>query len=778
MSDPTLQSSEVDTGLPSENSSDSQARTQPITEAMSEVERLAELSRDYQRLRSQKARKHAGVEARVLLNICFANGEQEVNYRNNVLSLNPKDENRLYLVFNLIGPRVEKLIGRISSMSAVFKANPDRDDPEARADAEVVDKLIRALDQELDQPTKIWEILWWMLVGGVAFEHIFWIPNASIELTPATDAMGNELFTHTPSGERVPADVMALGLDRGLATPDEFEQAEDATPKGEVGSEILGPLNVFIDQSVKSIAEMAPDQRIYLAKIRTAGWVRENFGYEVEPGQEISIVTSRFNQLDAGGTTFLKDLIPTIQGSSDANDPGLTVVVEAYGPASEANPSGTYDVFIPNTKLLHSAACPYGEIPVVDYHWKPTTTSFWNHDYVTDLIPAQKFLNKRISQLGEQSNATIYSTLLLGAGLEAKDIPTDYPGAVKGGIDPNGYELVKRLEPPQLPAWFLDSIQLTKGLLNDIAGGVDLMQEQRFPGQIRGPMAVPMLQEILDTQWGPLFSHLGERLARSKMMRVNRVKQFYPPERTMHYVGRTDKDEVMEFHTEKILRSGLSYNITVERGSLVPELRALREARVIERLNSPLAVLYIDERTGKMDKSKIAADLAMGDAARESRESQYRKLGSQIVEMIWQQQPVPPVLPFYDHTIMVDELEAAMATTEFLKAPPPIQQAFAARWEEHRKYMMIEAQQQQAAMAASAAHNAVAQASQQAAAQAASEAVTQAMSISQANKQQPTSEIVAASEARQGRGPQGPPRPAPQNITNHFHAPGGQSAPR
>ena len=129
---------------------------------MSEADRLAELSRDYQRLRSQKARKHAGVEARVLLNICFANGEQEVNYRNNVLSLNPKDENRLYLVFNLIGPRVEKLIGRISSMSAVFKANPDRDDPEARADAEVVDKLIRALDQELDQPTKIWEILWWM----------------------------------------------------------------------------------------------------------------------------------------------------------------------------------------------------------------------------------------------------------------------------------------------------------------------------------------------------------------------------------------------------------------------------------------------------------------------------------------------------------------------------------------------------------------------------------------------------------------------------------------
>jgi hypothetical protein len=96
-----------------------------------------------------------------------------------------------------------------------------------------------------------------------------------------------------------------------------------------------------------------------------------------------------------------------------------------------------------------------------------------------------------------------------------------------------------RDSPPEMPQWFLASIELAVKMFNDAAGGADLMEDNKFPGQLRGPMAVPMLQEIMDTQWGPLFQHLGERLARVKQMRLNRVKQFYPPQRTLHYTDRT-----------------------------------------------------------------------------------------------------------------------------------------------------------------------------------------------------------------------------------------------
>jgi len=716
----------------------------PLEEAKAQEALLDQLTEDFKRLQKQKARPSGSVEARILQNLCFVNGEHYVRYQNRTISLEAKSDSKLYLMFNMIGPRMNKLLGRLSGIQPPFKANPDKQAPEAYAQAEVVDRLIMATDQKLDQPSKNWELFHWVLVGGVAFEHTPWIPNASIEPTAQYSENGKLLFRSHLDDQIVDEDYVNSVVMSGQVPQEAFEIYEEPEPVGEVGSEILGPLNVFVDNSVRSIAEMAPDQRVYIAKIRTMGWIEETFGKQVEADKTFSIVSTQFGQPteDGVGGTFLKDLIPLIQGSNDEADLPMAVVVDSYAPPSKMNPKGRYTVFCPGKEILYDGESPYGEIPLTDIHWKPVTTTFWTPDYVSDLIPPQKFINKRFSQLGEQSNATLYSNLLLGTGIEQADIPADFPGVVLNAVSETGVPLVQRLQPPQFPAWFMQSLELVIKTFNDIAGGADLFQESKFPGQLRGPMAVPMLQEILDTEWGPFFNHVGERLARIKQMRMNRVKEFYPAQRTLHYTDRNQKDEVLTFYRDKVLNSGINFNITVERGALLPELRALREARVMERLNGPLSILYVDERTGRLDKSKIAADLQFGDAGRESREAVYRKLAGEIVQMIQKGQPVPPVYPFYDHRVMLDEMEAAMATMEFLKSSPQIQQAFASRWEEHRQFMIEEAQAQQEAMSSGAINNAVAQATQQAAAQAASMAVEQAMQQAQAAKSQPTEEFV------------------------------------
>jgi hypothetical protein len=284
-----------------------------------------------------------------------------------------------------------------------------------------------------------------------------------------------------------------------------------------------------------------------------------------------------------------------------------------------------------------------------------------------------------------------------------------------------------RAQGAQFPGWFMQSIDLVIKLMNDLAGGADLFDDTKGTGQMRGPMAVPLLQEIIDTEWGPLFFHIGERMARVKQMRLNRVKQFYPPSRTLHYTDKSQRDEVLVFHTDEVLRAGTNYNVTVDRGSLVPEFRALREARVRERLQSPLAILYLDERTGKLDKTKIAADLQFGDTAREGQDAQDRKLAMELIAMLWKGEQIPPVLPFYNHQVMLDELEGAMKTTEFLSASQPVQQLFMDRWQQHQQFLQQAAQRQQEAMQGQMVQQAVAQATQQAAAQAASETVKSVM---------------------------------------------------
>ena len=705
---------------------------------------LVDYTADYDRLRAQKARNVGSVELRILTNLAFISGEHWIGTQNRVLFTRKRDPNKLHLVFNLAGQILAKMMGRLSSIAPVFKARSDKQDPKSVGQSEVVNKLIRALDEKLDQPSRSWEILYWMSIGGVAFEYVPWVPDATMEPLPQFDEETDELlWSDVTTGEQVPESIRQMALAQG-APKERFEVVEEMVSAGDVGSEILSPLQVFIDSSVRSVEDLAPDQAVYIAKIRTLGWIEANYKLsddaleEIKGNPNVRILSTDIKQFgDPTGSVNLQDLIPRVQGSQDQNDPELAVVVERYQPISSANPRGKYTVFIPNGEVLHDGDNPYGEIPLVDYHWGPTTTSFWSNDYVSDMIAPQRFLNKRLSQLGEQANASIYADELLGPTLKREDVPADYPAPIENGLNEAGVKMVQRRAPPQLPGWFMQSVDLTIKLLREISGGVDLFSESKFPGQMRGPMAVPMLQEIIDTQWGNLYMHLGQRMAKVKEMRVNRVKEFYPAFRTMHYTDRNMRDEVFIFHTSDILRSGADYHITVERGSLIPELRALREARIREHLQSPLSVLYMDERTGRIDKEKIAADLDMGDSGREDKETRWRKLGMSLVERLWDGQLIPEHLPmpFWNLRVIMDELESEMATTEFLSASPEIQQNFVAFWNRCRQFLMEASERRQQGANDQQIQGAVAQAAQQAAAKAAAEAIDMAMDQMKASQQ-------------------------------------------
>lgn len=723
----------------------------------SDSEFLAEISKDWKRLQHQKSRRTGGVEGRILLNLAFVLGEHYTIYQNRQILAQALDPNKLSLVFNLTDRRVNKLIGRLSSVGGTFQASPDRKDPKALSEAEVVDRMIKATDQIVDQASRNREIYFWLLVGGCAFEYVGWTKNAKIEPVPQFDDNGELLFQDLLNMDAegkptiVPEAMVKQQVRQGRP-PESFQPYEEVAEVGEVCSKIYSPLQVFIDQGVRSIAELAPDQAVYTAEIKTQGWIVENYGPEaiedVNSDNDLQIISTRFQQMEnasVAGVT-LKDMIPIVQGSAGPDDPPMNIVIERYQPASSQYPRGRYTCFIPFQKVLFDGENPYGEIPLVDYHWRPVTINFWTKDYVTDLVAPQRFLNKRMSQLGEQSNASIYDRILLGPGLTEHDIPADYPGIVLNSVTADGQPLVQRLAGPQLPQWFLESIDLSIKLMDDIAGGTDLSEKSQFPGQLRGPMAVPMLQEIIDTEWGPLYEHLGQRFALAKQMRLNRVKSFYPALRTLHYFDRNQQNEVFEFHAQKILRSGTNFNISVERGSLLPELRALREARVRERLASPLSILYIDERTGRLDKSKIAADLQFGDTGRDSREAQYRKLGAELVGRLWRGEPCPPVLPFYNHATMMDELEAAMASIDFLQASPPIQAAFVQRWEQHQQFLQQMASIQQQTIENQMVHGAVAQATQQVAAETAAE-------TARAGVAQVRAQVAAASGVQQTMAP-------------------------
>jgi len=690
-------------------------------------------TQSFRRLQDQKSQmRTGGIEARVLTSLAFYFGEHSAFHTVGTLRIPERKNNEIRLVFNLIRRRVNKLLGRFMSINGQFRASPNKRESTAIAKAEVASKMIKALDQKLDQMQRSWEIWWWMLLGGVAFEHVPWIPDDTIEPTPKVD--GDEfVYRHLPTEQEVPESVMKAMVAQGMPE-DAFEIAEEAKPVGDVGSIVYGPLNIFVDHSVRDLQKLPPDQWIFIAEAKSVDWITTQKAFSnteaVQPMREINIVKSNILQEgDSLSNMNLRDLLPVISGEV-GEDSNVAVFVQGYAAPSAQNPRGKYVCFVPDQAVLLETDLPYTdlEIPIIDYHWAPITTNFWTEDYVTDLIVPNKFINKRFSQLAEYANAFLQAPRLLGPSLTKDDIPSDFPGYVENGINEQGQPMVAHAQPPAVGSWFMKTIDDILKMLNELAGGADLFQESKFPGQLRGPMVVPMLQELLDSEWGPLFLHVGQQMARAKKLRLNRVKQFYPPLRTLHYTGKHNRDEVLEFHTDEILRSNVEYNITVDASTLMPEFKAMREARVKERIMSPLAILYMDKRTGKIDPSKVAADLHWAeDEGREEREAQYRKLAREFITRIKRGDTVTTVLPFWGHAEMMDEYEAEMATTEFLESSPQIQQALLGLYEKHRQYLAKMQEAMQNVMMDRQVQGAVAQATQQAAARAAAEATDAAL---------------------------------------------------
>lgn len=715
-------------------------------------EHLDKLSKEFLSYQMQKARDRGGVEGRILVNLAMYLGEQWVWHEAGRLLNKPAEKNNPLLIVNKIKPRVRKLIGRFCAISPEINATPDNPDPDKIALADQVVKLDRAVEQKVGEKTLARHRWWWLILGGYCAEYVAWRPDVSVEPVPILGPDGRALWLDTRAGDIKVSDsnrdellaqgillteeMMQMQVESGVQ-PETFEVAQELQLIGDVVSEIVSPLNLFGPPGIQSIDALSPDQSICVARIRTLAWIERNYPdapvEKLKDLSEFKVVRTDISQV---GATFsnhnLNDLIPVVQGSKSETDPDMAVVVERWQPPGSILPKGwsgnpdnahggRYTVFVPNVAVLSDGEIPYADgIPLVDVHFDPTTTAFASSALVDDAVPIQKAINKIESQIQRFLNTWVQSPVLTEDDFDADKWPTDTPGFFKGGLR-DGTPTVARLQGAQLPTWIVNKLDGLYAQLDDVFGGADLFKEFKFPGQIRGSQAFPMLQEILDTEWGPVLLHYGECLAKIKQKRMNRLKQFYSPSRTLLYSSSRDKDDVMVFHASEILQAGAEFNITIEPTSLVPELGNMREARIRDRLESPLSILYMDERTGQIDKNKVAADMRFGDPARESPEANHRKFAKKVIELLIQGRPAPPFLPMQNHSAFLDEMSAVINDMGFFSLSQQAQQALMARSQEHQQFLDQQQQQQQQAAQSQEAQAAARQAAQQTAAKVASD---------------------------------------------------------
>lgn len=686
-----------------------------MPELVSDDPLTVEISKEFERYQRQKANAHGGVEPMTLVGMFHAEGEHQVYHANGEIHSPARDDNKVNTPFNFVGDRKRKWVGRINAINPVYRAQPDKRTPKALANAQTVDALCRALDEKVDMPTKRWELLDWLAVGGTAFLYARWVDDLVEEPMPVRflDLDDDELgllaappqseaelifVVRTPGGERlVPESARQALIDQGFAAPEFFELKQKKRKVGDVVLDVHGPLTVFLDHANKSIKELMPGQRVHVGSVRTKEWIEKNYGDTTQVDLDdlerrpIKLVTTKINQLGSATTGMdINSALPAVQGSLSDDDPDMFVVLEAY------RTDGQYVVYIPNQGILLEDDSPYDDgIPIVDVHADTVKNTFWTKNYVGDIIPPNQYFDKRMQQLAEHMNANLKSPRLCGPGIDPSEIPSDVDGYVENGLDAAGNPMIRHMDPPQVAGWVMNTIQLAIQGLQEVSGGLDVTSQSNFPGQMRGSLGFPAIQEIIDTEWGPLYRHVAQRIGQAKQKMVNRVRQFYPPVRTMHYTGPEGETEVLEFHKSEILEAGVDYRITLQPGPIAPELRAIREERVARRLQSPLGVLYRDDRTGEIDKSKVAADVEFGDFGRESRESAARKLATTLIDRLKHGERVPQPAPFFQVRPMIDEFEAHMHTDEYIDADPKVQAAIFGYWQALQEALNERVQQAQ-----------------------------------------------------------------------------------
>lgn len=704
---------------------------------------LDELEREFRRYQKMKAHTDGGVEPRTLLNLAWYAGEQRAFLRGTRLVTPPRDRNKPQMVVNILKKRFDKVIGKLSGIDPVFKSHPDTDDPEDISESDVVDNLDRALDEKVREVALRRRRWFWMGMGGSAFEFTEHVPDETVEPVPVTDPKtGEVIWKDNLTGDSVRESLRDQIIEAGLGPPERFEPLEELQLTGDIKSTIEGPLTMFAPDSMVDISDLASDQSIMRARIKSRAWIESNypdfdFG-ETSTQTEFKIVTTDISHAgDSLSGTNLKHLIPIIQGTKSKDDPDMFMILDRYQPVSADLPrgwsnsdtpelawGGRLTTFIPSVGIVHDGELPYEDgIPIRIFHWDAVTTTTWTGGLVEHAIPVQKSFNKHQTNLNAIGNAYIKMKLLATTGFDLDKWDPDTTHPIVGGLDDSGQPLLAFLDPPRVPPWYMTRTENLSELITEMMGGGDLFDKPKFPGALRGSMAIPILLEMGDSEYKPILEEYGIVLAEVKQQRINRVKQFWPAVRTMHYFSRRGRQEVFSFHTSAILRAGTNYNISVVRTSLVPELASMREARIAARLSGPLQVLYTDERSGGFDKEAIAADLRFGPAARESKIAADRMFAKQVIARVLKAQPAPPVLPMQPHAIMLDEYEGVINTLDFFRLSPQVQQGLTDRSEAHLGFLEKAAQAQSDAAQAQATQAAAADAAQQAAARAGAEAV-------------------------------------------------------
>ena len=657
------------------------------------------------RWREPWARARRPYVQQFMLNTAYVKGHQYCRHDGYNLTTIPNPKNLVRLTINHMRPIETVLLSKVTQNKPLLDIQPQSDDFVEEQQTIVGRKMLRALELITKKKRADRYLFKNMFRGGTSCKRISYNPDGGpTDEMIFSDPDGTEYFEDLKDKEvrtgREVEQILANMIERNPEIPEEelfrrrFSLITVPIMPGEVEIDTL-TVGEFMAPPIYWGLDMAPVMMI--ERWRSLDFIRRAFperGKFVRPEGEPMILFE-----GAGGSRMLPGAgIPRVTGGDDYNRQEGAVVREILIKPTEVNPllstladDGTIELKGPPAQFgVHfiwagdialvdlDNPMPYAVTPesddhdldfdCQDYRWQEEQ-SFYGDPFFTDLVPLQQATNRTESQIRESINAFIYPKVLVPTGSKIKKGAfADMPEVIEFAGVPPSY-----LQPPSLANYVFKSKDDLLKHMNDIAMLHEVTRQGQVPPNVRTAAGLMRLQEADNLALASVMEMYEGAEEIAGQMMLDRVKQFYPEERIVEYIGERNRLEAFTFKREPFFRH--RWKVFVHPGSSRPDSKAAKLQEFFELIQN-FPSFFQDQQTGAPDKALAARFLNMTDVEEFYQDKDESRQAAEHENLDLEQAiPIMP-RPYEEDAVHLEVHYAVMRSPDFRKKPEEVQKVY------------------------------------------------------------------------------------------------------
>lgn len=542
---------------------DAAAKVQPINKLFT----AADLNAKYDSLK----RGRQFQEAAWKLALAFYKGKQYTYYNKTTRRLESlpvedgeKPRYRVRIVNNQIMTGAHALLAKYTKTKPIINATPTSGSDSDLKAAQVADKLLQHLWEELDLDDKLAEALLWGIITGQGYWKITWDANAGEKMR----------FMLGPDGKPI-VDTALEDLFRNMLAQQGINAQERVVFQGEIDVQVPSPFDVFLDPSARVFDDC---QYAFCDHYMTPEEIKAKWDIEVK----------------ADSTADTPDVLLPYSANKLA-EVSVRAVHVGYFKPSATIPNGRYVTWV-DQKIVDDQPWPYpfNDLPLIKFPGVRVPGSIYDASVVEQAIPLQKDLNRTLSQIVEYKNLTLKPRIWTPTGSLNGTRITSEPGVIIE-YNPIGDHRPVVEQLPAMPPYVFEHLTNIKTSLKEVFGIAEIT-EGTPPPNVEAGIAIDLLQEMATDRLAPTIVLIEHALGDAGELILQYAQKYYAEPRTLKINGSGGTSQVKRF-TQADLQGGVS--VSVEAGSALPRTRAGRQARILDYIDrgviSPQAAYkYLD----------------------------------------------------------------------------------------------------------------------------------------------------------------------------------------